>query len=141
MSNSKKDATKLRFLDKLFAEKPEPVLLNYTLMQDKEQTCTNECSKKFSPQMIAMGLLGTLLFIYVIFGNYTYGGIFKTMIWLIFVILVISLIIDYFYFKKIGHIYSEFKKTLLRNFNKKQKTDRDEEGDRDFNDNYKLFEI
>jgi cytochrome c oxidase subunit IV len=114
MSKSK-DTTKMRFLDKLFEEKEEPVPMSYSLMTDRRSSteAAKNTSKTPSIHLIYIVIIIFLIssLIYLIYFN-DYSSTLQSFITLIFVILIIGLVIDYFYLKRYKLIYAKVQASL-----------------------------
>jgi hypothetical protein len=142
MSRTPKDPTKLRFLDKLFDAKDEPIKANYILMTDKSVNPKplEEENKDDNGMLLVYIILILFAFsslTYLIFNkNYTYQDTICSVAGIIFVVLFVLLAVDYFYLRRYNDIYSKF---TLKNL--KIKKDKKKIDDEEYCNNYQLLDI
>jgi hypothetical protein len=127
MSKSK-DTIKVRFLDKLFEEKEDPMPVEYILMTDKNKNKATRIQLQWGYILTVIFLIGSL--VYLIFFN-DYSNTLRSFISLVFAILVIGLIIDYFYMRQSKLLYAKIDTTLKG----------DRKKDDDIDNNYHLLDI
>jgi hypothetical protein len=136
--SKQKDQAKVKFLDNLFDKAEQPLESNYILMGGKKAQKfeeNNNKSKKIPIGYFILILLFISSLIYFVYSSQNpYTGTLRSIILLLFVILLIGLTIDYFYLRRYKELYSKVEVNL--NGKNKKKND-----DIEYDDNYHLMDI